>query len=481
MRMIARSTFPRSISRRSTPLRSSPAAMSTQQEQSRELTTRSFPPAIETPASASTASPAPRIRRTEPQLLADQLVAEELIKGAPSRNGGRLLTAERDPWTHNAWDQVEWGHEEEAFAQSALERQRGSPVPQHLQDKFNADPAAQWDTFYAHNKDNFFKDRAWLQNEFPELKECLKADAGPKRVVELGCGNGSTLFPLLAANENPELDLHGYDYSKEAVSVVKGHGSFDADRCTCEVWDLSSKAGIPPTVQPNSVDILTMIFVFSALHPDEWAQAVQNVYTMLKPGGILLFRDYGRNDLAMLRFKANRYMQDGLYVRGDNTRVYFFERDELVHIFGGVRQAAPSVASREAPATESAPDPAVPSDSPDATSAATTTFDSDTTTVVTESKSGEISSTTAPSLSSALGDLSIAPSAAASPATSRPATPIVQTRQPHKEGESLTPYKLDLLQLGVDRRLLLNRKRQIKMFRVWMQGRWRKPLDVDSQ
>ena len=44
-----------------------------------------------------------RIPRTQPQVLADQLVADELIKGAPSRNGGRLLTAERDPWTHNAW------------------------------------------------------------------------------------------------------------------------------------------------------------------------------------------------------------------------------------------------------------------------------------------------------------------------------------------------------------------------------------------
>lgn len=44
-----------------------------------------------------------RVPRTEPQPLADQLVADELIKGAPSRNGGRLLTAERDPWTHNAW------------------------------------------------------------------------------------------------------------------------------------------------------------------------------------------------------------------------------------------------------------------------------------------------------------------------------------------------------------------------------------------
>ncbi|GAA5978141.1 hypothetical protein JCM10908_004243 [Rhodotorula pacifica] len=458
-----------------------------------------------------------RIRRTEPQLLADQLVADELIKGAPSRNGGRLLTAERDPWTHNAWDQVEWGQEEEAFAQSALERQRGSPVPQHLQDKFNADPAAQWDTFYAHNKDNFFKDRAWLQNEFPELKECLKPDAGPKRIVELGCGNGSTLFPLLAANENPLLDLHGYDYSKEAVSVVKNHASFDSKHCTCEVWDLSSKAGIPATIEPNSVDVLTMIFVFSALHPDEWAQAVENVYRMLKPGGILLFRDYGRNDLAMLRFKANRYMQDGLYVRGDNTRVYFFERDELVYIFGGVR-ATTTIGGGEAAEdtprrSEADADTTRTATRTDTTTTDTTTTDTDTntdtdtapgamnntadtglptstaddtTTIVTESDSGEYSSSTAPSLSSALADLSVAPSAVASPASSRPETPVShsRTRTPKREGDTLTPYRLDLLQLGVDRRLLLNRKRQLKMFRVWMQGRWRKPLleeDTDRQ
>lgn len=50
------------------------------------------------------ASPAPQpARRKQPQLLADQLVAEELIEGAPSRNGGRRLEEGRDPWTHNAW------------------------------------------------------------------------------------------------------------------------------------------------------------------------------------------------------------------------------------------------------------------------------------------------------------------------------------------------------------------------------------------
>ena len=31
--------------------------------------------------------------------------------------------------------------------------------------------------------------------------------------------------------------------------------------------------------------------------------------------------------------------------------------------------------------------------------------------------------------------------------------------------------KLDLLQLGVDRRMILNRKRQLKMMRVWLQVR----------
>jgi len=35
-------------------------------------------------------------------------------------------------------------------------------------------------------------------------------------------------------------------------------------------------------------------------------------------------------------------------------------------------------------------------------------------------------------------------------------------------------------QLGVDRRLLVNRKRQLKMYRVWMQGKFRKLAEERS-
>ncbi|KKZ64079.1 hypothetical protein EMCG_01575 [[Emmonsia] crescens] len=343
-------------------------------------------------AIARAVQPVPRHRSHDP--------ATNQKRTDPFQFGSRYLEEGDDVFEFNAWDHVETDADYREYAELQYLRQKESPVPEDARDKYNANPSKFWNLFYKHNTSNFFKNRKWLQQEFPILAEVTQPDAGPQVILEVGAGAGNSAFPILASNKNEQLRLHACDYSKKAVEVMRKSEQYDEKYMQADVWDVSAEGedSLPPGIGPDSVDVVVMIFIFSALSPSEWGRAVRNIHRVLKPGGQVLFRDYGKGDLAQVRFKSGRWMGDNFYVRGDGTRVYFFEKDELTHIWGRW--------SRQNGIPET-------------------------------SESGNADSTNVP------------PDA------------------PDDAG-------FDILALGVDQRLIVNRQRKLKMYRCWMQGRFQK-------
>ncbi|KAF5318377.1 hypothetical protein D9611_013900 [Ephemerocybe angulata] len=382
--------------------------------------------------------------------------------------GSRYLTDEDQVWSHNAWDHVPPPDDQGEIIAKALEKQKTNPVPSEEKAKYNDRPSRHWDNFYKMNASNFFKNRRWLNNEFPELIAGTKAGAGPFVVAEIGCGAGNSAYPLLTMNENPDLRIFAYDYSPHAVKLVQRNPLYESPpigSIEAAVWDLSSPAGIPGNLEEGMVDVVVLVFVMSALHPNEWRQAIENIHKILKPGGLVVLRDYGRYDLAQLRFKANRLLDDNFYIRGDKTRVYFFELDELSLLFTGQKASASEHASAETCIIENEEESGNPDSAPIGEQSITAAL-----------ADVHISSNTiAEEPTVTVSDHSPSDGTKLEAKVPMP-EPMIHPNLMTLEDATTKPL-FTTEQLGVDRRLLVNRKRQLKMYRVWMQGQFRKAIE----
>ncbi|KAH7642169.1 methyltransferase-like protein [Dermatophagoides farinae] len=242
--------------------------------------------------------------------------------------GNRFLDEKSDIFTHNAWDNVMW---DEDFKKDIVEK-----VASNSRDKVSDEKALEfetnafkyWDNFYEKHENKFFKDRHWILTEFPELTP----NETRKNILELGCGVGNTVFPLLEIDNHKSLFIYCCDFSEKAVKLVRDNSLYDENRCNAFVLDITGDWKSSPLI-PQSLDIITMIFVLSAIDPKCQKQVILNMIPYLKPNGIILFRDYGQYDMAQIRFNKGRCIKDRFYVRGDGTRAYFFEENEVDLIF----------------------------------------------------------------------------------------------------------------------------------------------------
>ncbi|XP_067825208.1 tRNA N(3)-methylcytidine methyltransferase METTL2 [Heptranchias perlo] len=352
------------------------------------------------------------------------------LDSAPLRAqfGSRYLTDPSRVFQHNAWDNVEWSEEQEDAARKKVEENCAQLVSSEKRAEYENKANNYWNDFYKIHENGFFKDRHWLFTEFPELvpnrksflldkstppaassnhhsntepgicldrnivngsplpqicaeepavciqeqnnllvdaaslQDCQRMDrlvnlssgstsqihtklsdtelsdtgytgsSATFRILEVGCGVGNTVFPILQTNNDPGLFVYCCDFSNTAVELVEMNSSYDQSRCLAFVHDLCDPQANYP-MPDESLDIIILIFVLSAIHPDKMQAVVKRLSQLLKPGGMILFRDYGRYDMAQLRFKKGRCLSENFYVRGDGTRVYFFTQGGLDDLF----------------------------------------------------------------------------------------------------------------------------------------------------
>lgn len=221
------------------------------------------------------------------------------------------------------WVEDEWTEEDEFRARQRI----AETDDERYRCKEPQDDALAWNNFYDRHQANFFKDRHYLLDTFPAEFEKVGT------LIEIGCGVGNAALPFLERGWT----VIGIDLSETAISILRKDQRFiDANgRAFAEVVDISRDL---PNSMRSRADVSTLLFCLSAMDPKRQAVAVQNAIATLKPGGVIIIRDYGRYDQAQFQLNGQRSKRllDNYYQKEDGTKVYYFSIEDIKRLFQGL-------------------------------------------------------------------------------------------------------------------------------------------------
>ena len=325
--------------------------------------------------------------RTSPNTASTVTSKDEQLSSSSSSSKNHLKNLELDTERVIPWVVDEWTvHDEQEATQMLADQMEQCRITDqdYKTKKFRINDTMAWNRFYQSHQSNFFKDRHYFVKEFPQeftlsgddIDATLSTTGTPdisrappsaapttimkvqhRCLVEIGCGVGNAMLPLLGSDRCSEYATHdtgpnemkpepleapiqwtvyGFDLSSTAIDILRNDVRYQqalkVNRTYCDVCDISIPNVMPPYAR-SVADVTSLIFCLSAIHPTKHSIVMQNVISTLQPGkGTLIFRDYGRYDLAQIKLGTQRSKlldNDNFYRKHDGTKCYYFTIEDM--------------------------------------------------------------------------------------------------------------------------------------------------------
>ncbi|MHC4173012.1 MAG: class I SAM-dependent methyltransferase [Planctomycetota bacterium] len=162
----------------------------------------------------------------------------------------------------------------------------------------------------------------WMQERYIarreerfELMVRLIADTQESvlRVMDLGCGTGSLMLPVLT--EFPEVEVYGIDFDATLLALAEKRLRGFGDRVHLVQTDLRDESWLKQV--PSPVDAAVSATALHWLSPEQLSRLYDKLAEILQPGGIFLNADHVCSDSQSVQKAWQQHREQMLKQEGD--------------------------------------------------------------------------------------------------------------------------------------------------------------------